>query len=194
MSQTTKIVAVGIAVLLVVAIGVVGYMATRSTEPIEVEQASEEYEEPEAEASEEEFEEEPEESTVTRVKVVYVEPEPVQEVASSEAPQPSGLTPEQQENRRIYEERMKTYDGTGPSPWVQGQIDWAREQGLLPSTSAPTSTCHQDRAACYGPGIQTEQEMEAEHAAQSRASNNGQGEGANMCGIAPDATLYGKPC
>jgi hypothetical protein len=55
-----------------------------------------------------------------------------------------------------------------PSPWVQGQIDWAQEQGLL--------------------------NPEAQHAAQSEAANNGGGEGANMCGIKPDATWYGEPC
>ena len=60
--------------------------------------------------------------------------------ASSSAEEaPSGLTPEQQENRRIYEERSKAYDGTGSSPWVQGQIDWAIEQGLMPSEANPTA-------------------------------------------------------
>jgi hypothetical protein len=34
----------------------------------------------------------------------------------------ASLTPQQQENRRIYEERMKTYDGTGPSPAGGGGI------------------------------------------------------------------------
>jgi len=109
-------------------------------------------------------------------------------VGASETP--SNITPEQAENRRILEERQATYDGTGPSPWVQGQIDWVWSQGLL-----PTSNCHADRSACSGPGIQTEAEMEADyHAQQSREANNGQGEGANMCGIAPDATWYGQPC
>jgi hypothetical protein len=124
---------------------------------------------------------------VTEAAETFSEPALVPETPAP----PSDITPEQAENRRILEERQATYDGTGPSPWVQGQVDWARSQGLL-----PTSNCHADRSACSGPGIQTEaEEMEAYyHAQQSREANNGQGEGANMCGIAPDATWYGQPC
>ena len=107
----------------------------------------------------------PEESAQTAQAPVEPPVEPPVELAP-----PSDITPEQAENRRILAERQATYDGTGPSPWVQGQIDWAREQGLIPAD----------------PG--------ADHAAQSREANNGQGEGANMCGIAPDATWYGQPC
>ncbi len=67
-------------------------------------------------------------------------PEPVPAVPSApvvpepvpQAPPPSGITPEQAENRRILAEREATYDGTGPSPWVQGQIDEARKRGAIP--------------------------------------------------------------
>jgi len=53
---------------------------------------------------------------------------------------------EQAENRRVYEERSKVYDGTGPSPWVQGQIDDANEKGYAKPT--PTNMCHTAGSTC----------------------------------------------
>ena len=47
-----------------------------------------------------------------------VPPVPVAPVSEPQLPPPSGITPEQAENRRILAEREATYDGTGPSPWV----------------------------------------------------------------------------
>ena len=66
------------------------------------------------------------------VPVEPVPPVPVEPVSEPQAPPPSGITPEQAENRRILAEQEAAYDGTGPSPWVQGQIDEARKRGLTP--------------------------------------------------------------
>jgi hypothetical protein len=42
----------------------------------------------------------------------------------AQRPQPPAYTPEEQaENRRILAERQANWDGSGPSPWVQGQMD-----------------------------------------------------------------------
>jgi hypothetical protein len=44
----------------------------------------------------------------------------------AQRPQPPAYTPEEQaENRRILAERQANWHGTGPSPWVQGQMDEA---------------------------------------------------------------------
>jgi hypothetical protein len=161
-------------VIVLILAGVGAYYALLPQDTIETEQASEVDEqaseeeeggEEESTEGEESTEEEEEVSGVESVTVVYTEPAP--EVPAPQTPvpavAPAGITAEQQENRHIYEERMVTYDGTGPSPWVQGQIDWAREQGLMPSEANPTSLCHQDRSACTAPngGLpRTEQEME----------------------------------
>jgi hypothetical protein len=149
---------------------------TSSEEPSEpIQEAT--LEETTERTTEETTDEVPKESVAPGDPVVNEAAEIVVEPSNDPASAPVGasetppvITPEQAENRRILAERQATYDGTGPSPWVQGQIDWAREQGLIPADPA------------------------ADAAVQSQKANNGQGEGANMCGIAPDATWYGEPC
>jgi len=112
---------------------------------------------------------EEEETTVGEVVEV---PAPAPETPLAPAEQPTSsepsLTPEQIESRRIYDERMESYDGTGPSPWVQGQIDWAAEHqaGSQSATPGPFSTEKEAEAyweASGRPGGSTP----AEHAAQS---------------------------
>ena len=71
------------------------------------------------------------------------------------------------------------------SPWVQGQIDW---MNMSPEEKAA------EREANIAAREAANENPAAQHARQSQAANNGQGEGANMCGIAPDATWYGQPC
>jgi len=112
-----------------------------------------------------------EETTIEAIAAEETPESPSQETQHVEAvattqdeTPPEGITPEQAENRRIYEERAENYNGTGPSPWVQGQLDWMAENQATPeSYPQPTSRCHEPGAACdeSQPGIQTEREMEA---------------------------------
>lgn len=92
----------------------------------------------------------PEEETA--VSVEYDSTVTTTTVVTPELPKTGGgtktITPEQAENRRIYDERARAYDGTGPTPYQQGQMDWIRENAAK------------------------------EHAAQSQAVNGGGGEGA----------------
>ena len=44
------------------------------------------------------------------------------------------------------------------------------------------------------PPSEFEENPAAEHARESKEANEGMGEGANMCGIMPDATWHGEPC
>jgi outer membrane biosynthesis protein TonB len=66
-----------------------------------------------------------------------------------------------------------------PDPWVQGQIDWMNTAPEEKATEREANSAAREAA---------------QHAAQSQAANKGGGEGANFCGIMPDATYYGKPC
>jgi hypothetical protein len=185
-----KVAAMMMVLLASIAVGTIGYFIwvnRYQAETIQTEQASEEIaeetteeEESSTESEEEDSSETPEVSESSSASHLPGTANPsieVDPVLASVSVQPSGLTPQQIENRRKLEECRANYTGTGPSCWVQGQMEQA---GITP-TPPPTSLCHQDRSACTAPNggrPRTEQEMES-YAAQSRAANNGQGEGAN---------------
>ncbi len=78
------------------------------------------------------------EATTPQEEILAVQPPSVE--PSPAAPPATGLTAEQQENRRILAEREAAYDGTGPSPWVQGQMDHAG----IASTNPPRLTPEKD--------------------------------------------------
>ena len=93
------------------------------------------------------------EATSEETAVVYraVAPEPA-EANLAPSPAPVQRTPEQQANYDLYMQHWQNYNGIGPDPWVQGQIDWAIANSKMPNPAA-------------------------EHARQSQIANNAKGEG-----------------